>query len=403
MADTPSPRLASIDAYRGFVMFLMLAEVLHLGAMASIFPDSELWMWLGWHQSHIAWTGCTLHDLIQPSFTFLVGIALPFSLASRLAKGQSFLRSALHALIRSGLLILLGVALRSFGRPITNWTFEDTLTQIGLGYFFLFLLGYASQRMRWIVLAGILIGYWALFALYPLPGPDFDYAAVGVQPDAEINSTGLAAHWNKNTNAAWAFDTWFLNLFTRTKEFTHNGGGYATLSFIPTLATMIFGLIAGTWLRDVKGEWSKVARLAIVGVGLLALGWGLGRLGICPVVKKIWTPTWTIFSAGWCMILMALFHALSDAIGYRGWSYPLRVIGANSIFAYCISHVLDSVVFSGERDAPVVISAIQTHLGKDIFQFAGSEYAPLVTGAAVLLVYWLMLFWLYRQRIFIRL
>ena len=126
-------RLTSMDAYRGFVMFLMMAEVLHMGRVASAFPDSGFWKFLDFHTSHVDWVGCSLHDMIQPSFSFLVGVALPFSIASRAAKGQSAFAMTGHALWRSLILILLGVFLRSVGRPQTNWTFEDTLTQIGLG------------------------------------------------------------------------------------------------------------------------------------------------------------------------------------------------------------------------------------------------------------------------------
>src|SRR5207302_11274635 len=130
-------RLGSIDAFRGLVMFLMMAEVLRLSKVASNFPDSALWKFLSWHQSHVVWAGCSLHDLIQPSFSFLVGVALPFSIASRVARGQGFGRMLGHALWRSLLLVFLGIFLRSVGRPQTNFTFEDTLTQIGLGYTFL--------------------------------------------------------------------------------------------------------------------------------------------------------------------------------------------------------------------------------------------------------------------------
>ncbi|HJZ57178.1 MAG TPA: hypothetical protein VKE74_19570 [Gemmataceae bacterium] len=224
---TPSQapvRVASVDAYRGLVMFLMLAEVLRLPRMARAFPDSPFWQFLGFHQSHVTWQGCSLHDLIQPSFSFLVGVALPFSLASRSARGEPFARSALHALWRSVLLVLLGVFLRSVGKPQTNWTFEDTLSQIGLGYFFLFLLGYARPAVQWSALGVILVGYWAAFALYPLPPSDFDWKAVGVPADW-WHFTGLAAHWDKNSNFAWAFDVWFLNLFPRAQPFTHNGAG----------------------------------------------------------------------------------------------------------------------------------------------------------------------------------
>src|SRR5690242_12522623 len=118
-------RLASIDAYRGFVMFLMMAEVLNLAKVAQARPESGFWKFLAHHQSHVEWVGCSLHDLIQPSFSFLVGVALPFSLASRLARGQS--RSAMfaHAVWRALALVLLGIFLRSVGRFQTNYTFED--------------------------------------------------------------------------------------------------------------------------------------------------------------------------------------------------------------------------------------------------------------------------------------
>src|SRR5580765_3249169 len=86
----PSQRLISIDAYRGLVMFLMMAEVLAIGRMARALPDSAFWKFLHWQQSHVEWVGCVLHDLIQPSFSFLVGVALPFSIAARIARGQTF-------------------------------------------------------------------------------------------------------------------------------------------------------------------------------------------------------------------------------------------------------------------------------------------------------------------------
>ncbi|HTN74544.1 MAG TPA: DUF5009 domain-containing protein, partial [Pirellulaceae bacterium] len=108
-------RLASIDAYRGLVMLLMMAEVLELRKVAAALPTSEFWRFLALHQSHIEWAGCTLHDLIQPSFSFLVGVALPFSLASRLAKQQSSGRMIAHAAWRALLLCLLGFWLRSIG------------------------------------------------------------------------------------------------------------------------------------------------------------------------------------------------------------------------------------------------------------------------------------------------
>src|SRR2546422_720066 len=134
-------RLVSIDAYRGLVMFLMMAEVLKFWRVHEALPNSAFWKFLAHHQSHAAWIGCSLHDLIQPSFSFLVGVALPFSLARRTAQGQPQWQRTLHAFWRALVLVLLGVFLRSIGSAHTRWTFEDTLSQIGLGYGFLYLLG----------------------------------------------------------------------------------------------------------------------------------------------------------------------------------------------------------------------------------------------------------------------
>jgi predicted acyltransferase len=211
-----------------------------------------------------------------------------------------------------------------------------------------------------------------------------------VPPDWQ-HLTGLAAHWDKNANLAWAFDRSFLNHFPREKPFTHNGGGYTTLSFIPTLGTMILGLIAGGWLRLAGSSWKKVMWFVLLGGILLAAGWGLDWLGICPSVKRIWTPSWVLFSGGWCFLLLAGFATLLDTGGPQGWSFPLKVIGANSIAAYCIAHLFDSFIMDSFR----------THLGRDVFARCG-PYEPLVSGAAVLAVYWLILFWMYRRRVFLK-
>ena len=133
-------RNIAVDAYRGFVMFLMMAEVLRLARVAANYPGNWFWAFLGFNQTHVEWFGCSLHDLIQPSFSFLVGVALPYSIASRLAKGGTFGKMWAHAIWRSILLVALGVFLRSMHSPQTYFTFEDTLSQIGLGYPLLFLL-----------------------------------------------------------------------------------------------------------------------------------------------------------------------------------------------------------------------------------------------------------------------
>src|SRR5215217_4596601 len=215
-------RVLSIDVFRGFVMFLMLAEVMRLWTLHRAFPESRFWAFVAFNTTHVEWQGCSLHDLIQPAFSFLAGASLPFSIASRRAKGEPFGRMLGHAVWRSVMLILLGIFLRSMQRPQTYWTFEDTLTQIGLGYTFLFLLAFASLRVQIVAFSAILIGFWAAFVAYPLPPPGFDYTQVGVPAGWPHLYSGFLAHFNKNSNLSWAFDVWFLNLFPRTKPFLYN-------------------------------------------------------------------------------------------------------------------------------------------------------------------------------------
>ncbi len=393
-AATMPSRLASMDAYRGFVMLLMMGEVLSFGHVSRNIPESGFWRFLDLHQSHVQWVGCVLHDMIQPSFSFLVGVALPFSIAARSSKGQSRGQMTLHALGRALILILLGVALRSTGSTQTRWTFEDTLSQIGLGYGVLFVLGWQSVRAQWIAFVTILVGYWAAFAAYPLPGPDFDYAKVAVSAEwlKEHGLTGFAAHWQKNSNFAWAADTVILNWFPRAKPWVVNDGGYSTLSFIPTLGTMVFGLIAGGVLRSSRDPKAKLKWLAIAGAISLAVGWGLGVTGICPVVKRIWTPSWVLFSGGICLWFLAAFYALVDFHGWKNQALVLRVVGMNSIAAYCIAHLWDGFIHKN----------LVTHLGASFFASAGAAYEPFFHGAAVLAVEWWILYWMYRRQLFLR-
>ena len=385
-------RLLSLDAYRGFAMLLMASDGLEIPRVAQAFPDSRLWQFLAYQTEHVDWVGCSVWDLIQPSFTFMVGVAMPFSLASRAARGQSFGRMLYHAIVRSLLLTFLGVFLRSVGRSQTYFTFEDVLSQIGLGYTFLFLLAWTRPRTQALAAIGILVAYWAAFALTPLPESGFDYATVGVPPDWQ-HLGGFAAHWDKNTNLAHYFDTWFLNLFPREKPFAYNGGGYVTLSFIPSLVTMIFGLLAGGWLRQEQSGDAKAGRLALIGVAALGIGWGLGSIGLCPVVKRIWTPSWTIFSAGWTCLFLAFFYTVIDVRGWKRWAFPLIVVGMNSITMYCMAHLIGGFI----------ARSIRIHFGQHVFEIVGEVYTPMIERAAVLLILWCILLWMYRRKIFLRL
>jgi len=385
-------RLTSADIYRGFVMLLMMAEVLHFGEVSEALPESNFWSFLAFHQDHVEWVGCSLHDMIQPSFSFLVGVVLPYSIANRISQESSFSKVFVHALKRSFILILLGVFLRSQYKTQTYFTFEDTLSQIGLGYPILFLLGFRSQKIQISALIIILFGYWLAFALYPLPNANFDYSSIGVSKDWEHNLTGFAAHWNKNTNFAWAFDQWFLNLFPREKPFVRNGGGYSTLSFIPTLGTMILGLLAGNILKSDILPYEKLKRFLFLGISGLVIGLILNRLGICPNVKRIWTPTWVIFSGGLCFLFLAFFYWIIDIKEKTNWANFLKVIGMNSIAAYCIADAL----------GVYISKSLKIHLGENYSTIFGISYQSLIHGGLMLLIYWLLLQWLFKKKIFIK-
>ncbi len=387
----PAVRNVAVDAYRGLVMLLMMGEVLQFSRISQAFPASWFWKILAFNQTHAEWAGCSLHDLIQPGFSFLVGVALPYSIASRLAKGATFGKLLAHTAWRALLLIALGIFLRSMSSPQTNFTFEDTLTQIGLGYVFLFLLGFRSPRFQWTALAVILFGYWLAWALYPAPGPGFNWQAVGVPSNWTHFYTGFAAHWNKNSNLGQAVDLWFLNLFPRPRPFAYNDGGYLTLSFIPTLGTMILGLIAGQWLRA-SAPRIPMKRLLLAGVIGIAAGLLLHFTGICPVVKRIWTPSWTLFSGGACFLFLAGFSWVIEVRGYKKWSFFLVVVGMNSIAAYLIAHLFEDFI----------VSSFHINLGQHVFQVFGTAYEPLTQGVFVLFTYWLILLWMYRKKLFLK-
>jgi len=385
-------RVTSIDVFRGFVMFLMLAEAMRLWTLHNAFPDSRFWSIVAYNTTHVPWQGCSLHDLIQPAFSFLVGTAMAFSIANRRARGEPFNRMLLHAIWRSAALILLGIFLRSLERRQTYWTFEDTLTQIGLGYTFLFLSAFASLRAQVAIFAAVLIAFWGAFALYPLPAPDFDYTRVGVPANWPHLYDGFLAHFNKNSNLAWAFDVWFLNLFPRESPFRFNGGGWSTLSFIPTFATMQLGLWAGLWLQSGRSQREKVKGLIAAGVALTLAGLVFQWLHLCPIVKRIWTSSYTLYSGGLVVLMLAAVHALTELKGWTRWAFPLRVIGANSIAIYVMSWTIEHFVSA----------ALVRHFGAAPFMVLGAPFEPVLRGLGVLIVFWLILYWMYRRRIFLR-
>lgn len=435
----PSSRLVSLDAFRGFVMFMMASGGF---AVARVWENSReaileaggneaLWSGLAHQLEHVDWVGCTLWDLIQPAFMFMVGVSMPFSYLKRHRMGDSGFQRFTHALVRSIVLILLGVFLSSVGNSMVNFTFVNVLTQIGLGYMFVYLLLLRGPTFHLIAIAAILGGYGYWFYQYEIPSQEKAdlYAYLeeqGLDPTEEVEKVPgeHASHWNKHTNAAAGVDRILLNYPPRPEEefrgkkFWTNRGGYVTLNFIPSIATMLFGLMAGQMLIGPLPESTKCGRLFLGGIVLLAIGFGLdthiwpidtGEWGwsVCPIVKRIWTPSWAIFSTGWVLLLMGGFFLLFDVLRMRRLAFPLAVIGANSITFYMMSQLIKGWLRGVLKthlttaDAFFEMANLHPRLVERFFSET-NIYAPISQSLLVLGAMWLIALIMYKKRIFIR-
>lgn len=402
-ADAAAPRTAerlqALDAYRGLIMITLAFNGFGLAATARNHiragDHPGFWEFVRYQFSHVEWTGCGYWDLIQPSFMFMVGAAMAFSYGKRQQQGQSYGRMLGHAAWRSLVLIALGIFLISNGAKATNWSLMNVLTQIGLGYTFLFLLWGRSGRVQALAATALLVGTWLLYVLCPTSGIDLARGApeVGITAEwAQQHLDGIAAPWHKNANIGHALDRWLLNLIPRAEPFRYSEGGYQTINFLSSLATMLFGLMAGELLRSPRRPGRKLTVLLVAGVSGLVAGQLLHTLGICPLVKRIWTPSWALFSTGWCCLILAGLYGVIDVLGCRRWTFPLVVVGVNSIAIYCMSMLLK----------PWAARTWKTHLGPDVFTFLGPLNEPAVEAVLVGLLFWLACWWMYRQRIFVR-
>jgi len=368
-AADPSARLTSLDAYRGLIMVVLASAGFGIAklARAALEQGTEnvrLWRTLEYHFSHPEWIsqtvvpesirqvdlntfGCSAWDLIQPSFMFMVGVAMAYSYAKRKDRGDSRLRTWTHVVTRALVLVLLGVFLSSQWSKQTNWVFANVLCQIGLGYIFVYVL--LGRKLAVQLAAAVLIlgGWWLAFFLYPQPGPDFDYASVGIGASAAESEGDLAAGervpapiadewrlpdrfapWTKNVNLAADCDRWLLNVFPRSEPFEFNPGGYTTLNFVPSIFTMLLGVMAGQLLRGPRRRIVKFLLLVLAVVVCRALGATAGAT-VCPVVKRIWTPSWALFSGAYVLWMLAVFYLVIDVVGLKFWTWPLIVVGMN--------------------------------------------------------------------------
>lgn len=431
-AGRAGARLVSLDAFRGFIMMMLAANGFGLLAFSRIGEESPVWqthdraLWqnIGFHVDHPFWVSSfdyfkvSFWDLIQPSFMFMVGVAMPLSYVRRESQGQSRIARTLHALIRAIALVLLGVFLSSLGHERTTWVFPNVLCQIGLGYFFVSLLLNRSRAVQFSALAVILIGYWGWFFFNPPPA-DYDYEAVSASREKGEVFEGSFSAWSKNANVAFKFDQWLLPrlrsapvepapaepgwfrrwFFSNTEPHQPNSGGYTTLNFIPSMGTTLLGVLCGQLLitRSLS-RWEKLGIL--IAAATVCLGLGIAAdLTVCPVVKRIWTPSWVLFSGGYVIGMLALFYLLFDIAPLRFLAFPLVVVGMNSILTY----MLGQTVSGWMRE-----SVVKVHLAGIIENVFGPKaldpqwYGPITLPTVVFMLYWLFLLWLYRQRIFLR-
>jgi predicted acyltransferase len=385
-----SSRLLSLDAFRGFIMLLMASSGFGIVQMAEAHPDS-FWETIRPQFEHKTWQGVSLWDLIQPSFMFMVGVAVPMSCAKRRQAGQGILGMAWHALTRSLLLILIAVALSTKGTDKqTVWVFTNVLAQIGLGYLFLFIIAALSWEYITACIIALLAGYTAFFALHPLPTSEQFTSIQSIKVPAEGILQGWFGHWSIHFNAAAQFDRWLLNLLPQAQAFEYNSGGYQTLNFVPSLATMLGGALAGQFLTHSPLEaCSKCVRLFVTGVILIFLGTILDIVAV-PAVKRIWTPSWVVLSGGWVLLMLSAFYWLVEIAGFRRLVFPLVVVGMNSITIYVLHHLCSGWI----RES------LHKHLPASAFP---SEWLPIIDRCGVLLVLWLFCWWLYKQKAFLRL
>jgi predicted acyltransferase len=367
--DATSPvktRLLSLDALRGFDMFWIIGGDALFRSLAEV----TNWGWAkGWavQLEHAEWAGFHFYDLIFPLFMFISGVAMPFSLLAK-AAGASDKRPIYLKLVRRALLLVfLGLVYNHLtDLSFATQRYASVLAQIGLAYLFaaLIMLNVRSLWGRFAALAGILGGIAVLQLLVPVPG----IGAGVLTPEGSINGF---------------IDRLILPGRLYDKIFDPEG----VLCVISATSVTLMGALAGLLLRSAKlAAHRKAVILAATGLGLTVAGYVLG--GFYPIIKKAWTATFDIYAAGLSFILLALFYLVIDVFGLRKWSFAFQVIGLNPITIYLGTRIVDF-----------------DYTGKFLFGGLARLAGPsgvLVLEAGTIVVEWIVLYFLYKKKIFLR-
>ena len=360
-------RLMSLDALRGFDMFWIAGGVTIYRAFTAG-TENE---WLKAFQvqlQHVEWEGFHFLDLIFPLFLFLIGVAIPYSLSKRLTRGDSRWQIYRHILLRVTVLIFFGMMVNGNLLSLKPEEFCITysvLQMLALGYLVACIL-YLNLALPWQVLATavLLLGYWALQTFVPVPG----HGAGVYQPGA------LFGDWlNQQILGEWEAPKWRIGWI---------------LGISTHASTAMLGVLAGQLLRSGRGNAAKVLSLILLGVGCLAAGWFWSYS--FPIVKVRWTSTYVLWAGGWSFLLLAIFYLVIDVWQIRRWAFPLVVIGANSIFVY-LSWTLCNGAYKAVSDRFLM----------GLKQYTGAWYDG-ISWTGAFLVMWVLLWYMYRNKTFLR-
>jgi predicted acyltransferase len=371
-------RLLCLDIYRG----LMVAGMIIVDNPGS---DEHAY----WPIMHAKWNGWTPADFIFPSFLFLVGISLVYSTAARRRRGQSNWQILWHAFKRSLILIALGLLVNAsplYGLDLHTWRFEGVTQRIALCYFFALMLElWAGQRGKVLACVGCLIGYWALVRFVPVPG-------AGI-PGRDIPFLDQVQNF-----PAWLDRKLFAgHLYDGTSD------PEGIIHTIPAISTTLIGVLTGHWLRSKREPAKLIAGMALFGL-LGVLGGELWNRWF-PINKHMWTSSFVLFSGGFCLLFLALLYWTTEVRRWHGrWAMPILVFGMNAIAGF----VADSLIYGPGYTFTVTTAngtkmnwheAAQSHLEAAGLSVAN---ASLVYSLGAVLICWIMLFFLWRKRIFLK-
>ncbi len=375
-------RLLSLDAARGLTIAFMI--------MVNNNGSDRAW----WFMKHAEWNGLTPTDLVFPTFLFVVGASVVFAFEARLARGATRAQLAWQTLRRAATLFAFGLIVNNFGSVLNtfphlhldSWRIYGVLQRIAICYLVVSLFYLWDRRWQTKVVAAVvaLVGYWILMRWVPVPGA----GVPGVDVPLLDKDQNLVAWLDRQI-----FPCKMLYETTRDPE--------GLLSDLPALGTALIGILAGLWMRSRHSLQSRAAQLAIFGVGLILAGaaWSLWF----PVNKKLWTSSYVLVAAGISMSLLALLFWLIEVKGWRGkWTWPLLVLGSNSIAAYMISELLDTALnvihltWNGHRVGP--LGYVNASLFQPIPGGLGSFAYSFFYLALCFVPVWIM----YRNKIFLK-